>query len=116
MKSRQSTRTPSPSPADLASPNTSAAGAGRASQPRGNAALAEELAAQAQQAEGTELAMGRGHAAGVLAGFGMAAGNALGAGGLPAMLNPNGYWDTMPERQRTELIQPGGAARLKPAN
>lgn len=62
------------------------------------------------------MAMGRGHAAGMIAGFGMAAANALGSGGLPAMLNPNGYWDTMPEQGRTELVRPGGASRLKPAD
>lgn len=112
MKSRQPNQS-RPSP-EVASPGT--ASGSRASQPRGNAALAEELAAQAQQGEGTEVAMGRGQAAGMFAGFGIAAGNALSGGGLPAMLNPNGYWDMMPERPRSELVLPGGAAHVKPAN
>jgi hypothetical protein len=72
--------------------------------------------AQAQAGQGEELAMGRGQAAGMMAGFGMAAANALGTGGLPALLNPNGYWDTMAEPARTELIRPAGASRLKPAD
>jgi len=30
------------------------------------------------------------------------------------MLNPNGYWDTMPDRPRTELVRPGGSSLVKP--
>jgi hypothetical protein len=102
----------SPSPSNQA---PDPRGSGR--QAYGNAALAEELAAKAAQGgEESQVAMGRGRAAGMLAGFGMAAANALGGGGLPAMLNPSGYWDTMPESPRRELILPGPAARLKPAD
>ncbi len=92
---------------DLAAPAGGPGVAGPAvTQPRGNAALAEELAAQA--GEGTEVAMNRGQAAGMLAGVGVAAANAFGGGGLPALLNPSGYWDTFNEPPHPTLVQPAG--------
>ena len=109
MKSQRRTAPNLAAPAPVAGP----APAGRRGHP-GNAALADQLVAQTGR--GPDLAMGRGQAAGMIAGFGMAAANALGSGGLPAMLNPNGYWDTMAEPARTELIRPGPAAHLKPAD
>ena len=81
---------------------------------RGNADMAERLAASGQGRKGEDIAMDRGHAAGMLAGFGIAAANALGSGGLPAMLNPNNYWDTMPESTVPALVQPGGGMVRKP--
>lgn len=104
------------SPTPSFAPAGPVSASGGVSQPYGNAALAEELAAQAaMQGDGTEIAMGRGHVAGMLAGFGIAAANALSSGGLPAMLNPSGYWDTMPEIPRTELVRPA-AAHVRPAD
>ncbi len=108
MRSHSPRQPASPGPAAAAGPSPS-----RAARPRGgaqgNAALAEQLAASGQGQVGPDLAMGRGHAAGMLAGFGIAAANALGSGGLPAMLNPNAYWDTMPEQNVPSLVRPAGA-------
>lgn len=103
-------RSPAPnSPSKKAAEEAAPGASARIRQPRGNADMAERLAASGQGQKGEDVAMGRGQAAGMFAGFGMAAANALGSGGLPAMLNPNGYWDTMPEQNVPSLVRPGGA-------
>jgi hypothetical protein len=106
-------------PSVSATPETTApapAAGKRPGSPRGNAALAEDLAAMSAGQRGEEVAMGRGHAAGMIAGFGIAAANALGGGGLPAMLNPNDYWDTYPESKAPALVQPAGSGLIRKAD
>lgn len=83
-------------------------------QPYGNSALAESMMSHVQQEQGDELAMGRGHAAGLLAGFGIAALNAVGSGGPAALSNPNSFWGTHPDIPSPSLVSPAGGMIRKP--
>ena len=83
-------------------------------QPYGNSAFAEQMLAHTQQQQGEEVAMGRGQAAGLLAGFGIAALNAVGSGGPAALSNPNDFWGTHRELSAPSLVQPAGAMIRRP--